>query len=340
MIGFGVGIEGFDEAQETLLELIDAHARGLEVDIEEGAKLPGAVLEDAAFGFESGVEGSSRKSGQEGDLDLVKAGLADEVEDMVENFRCIAVQAQNKTAVHGDAEGLDFGDRVAVFFALAHFPIGIEFDAVEAGAAGAFEADKDLLAPGVAHQAEQFVIAGDIDIGFGKPAEFFGGQSAQQILVMSAMDEAVVIGELDERTGPDLFNGMDFVDDLLDWFEFVMGGEEDGTGAEVAFMRAAPAGLDCDPIVFIRVEQIESGHGGVAQVESAWGVLGIERLESVSFEIRQKLGPQRFAFADDDAGAMFLSFVGEGGNVQTAHDHWDLASHVKIGDGIGLEDLG
>ena len=50
-------------------------------------------------------------------------------------------------------------------------------------------------------------------------------------------------------------------------------------------MRAAAGGLDCDPVVFVRVEQVESGHGGISEVEPGAGGGPIAALEGAAFEI-------------------------------------------------------
>ena len=129
------------------MELVAGHTAGFEVDVEKSAEFPGAVANDSAFRFETVVEGSVGESGLECDLNFVEPRGADEIEDVVEYFGRISVEAEDETAINGDAVGLNFGDRFFVAILLASFPIRVQFEALEAGAARTFQADEDLLQP-------------------------------------------------------------------------------------------------------------------------------------------------------------------------------------------------
>src|SRR5258708_26136023 len=98
-------------------------------------------MNDAAFAFEPVVKRRAREGGQKGHLYFVKPGLFHEVEDIIEHFGRVAIQAKYKTAVDSDAAGLDFGDGGFVAVPLLHLPVGVQFDAVQAGAAQALQAN-------------------------------------------------------------------------------------------------------------------------------------------------------------------------------------------------------
>ena len=52
-------------------------------------------------------------------LHLVKPGVAHEIQHVVEHFRRVAVEAEDETAVDGDAVGLNFGNGFLVKILLA-----------------------------------------------------------------------------------------------------------------------------------------------------------------------------------------------------------------------------
>ena len=292
------------------MELVAGHVARFEIDVEMGAEFPGAVAKDAAVGFEAMVERCVGKGGLECDLHFVEAGGANEIEDVVEDGGGVVVEPENETAVHSDAAGLNFGNGFLVAVLLAGFPIGVEFQTLKADATGTFKANENLLAAGIAHEGEQFVVLRDVDVGFGEPADIFFSEFAEESFVVGTMHEAVVVREFDEWFRPDFFDLANLRDDFFDRFQFVARGEENLTRAEFAFVRATAAGLDGDSIVFGRVEQIEARHGSVAQVESAVRLLDVTRLEIFCFGVAENFGPERFAFADRNAGAMLRSFVG------------------------------
>src|SRR5450759_3465465 len=86
---------------------------------------------------------------------------------------------------------------------------------------------------------------------------------------MSAVDEAVVVGELDERTRPALLDGVDLGQHLVHWLDLIARRQTDRRGAELAAPWAAPLSLDGDPVVALDVEEVEPGHRGVREVELA-----------------------------------------------------------------------
>ena len=73
--------------------------------------------------------------------------------------------------------------------------------------------------------------------------------------------EGIIICKFDEGFGPELFDVMNFVDDVSDGFARVAGCEEDGTGAEIALVGAAARGLNSKSVIFVDIEKVESGYG-------------------------------------------------------------------------------
>src|SRR6266446_675928 len=92
--GFFSRVESFSQVEKAFLELSGTHVFRSDVDVKERTQLPRAVAEEPLFLFETPIEGGARKRGQEGDLHFIQTGVFYEVEDLVENFRRVAIQSQ------------------------------------------------------------------------------------------------------------------------------------------------------------------------------------------------------------------------------------------------------
>ena len=206
------------EVAEAVFEGGDGHVGGEVIDVEERAGFPCFRGEETVGSGEPVVEWGVREGGHDGDLDLVEPGVFDELEDAVEAGRVVVVEAEDEAAVDGDAGVLDAGDGFGVAAGLVAFPVGLVFDAVERGGVGAFEADEDLGAAAFLHETEEFVVPCDGDVGFGEPAEAEGDEGAGEVAAAAAVGERVIVGEFDERVGPEVFDGEEFVDDAGDGF--------------------------------------------------------------------------------------------------------------------------
>lgn len=145
LAGFVVRIELAAEFKETVLQFRHGHVLWPEIDVEQRAKLPRLGSDQAPLALEPLVERSSGERGEEGDLDLIQSGLANEREDIVEHVGRISIQAEDETAIHGDSMRLDLRNGGGVTFELARFPVCAELNAVQACATRAFEPDEDLL---------------------------------------------------------------------------------------------------------------------------------------------------------------------------------------------------
>src|SRR5687768_16155445 len=94
--GVRLGVPGVSpELHHALLELLDRHVPRPEVEIEQGAAVPGAGIEEPTFGGEAVIEPGARKRGEEGDLDLQQARALDELPQLIENGGGVGVQADD-----------------------------------------------------------------------------------------------------------------------------------------------------------------------------------------------------------------------------------------------------
>ena len=140
-LGFVRGVELFHQFQKTGLEFCYAQVLRRDVDVEESAKFPRFVANDAAFPFEPGVKWRAGESGQESNLHFVQTGIANEMQDIVEHLRRVSVQSKNEAAVDGDAVRLNLRDRGFVRIALPRFPVVVQFESFEPGTARTFESN-------------------------------------------------------------------------------------------------------------------------------------------------------------------------------------------------------
>ncbi len=69
----------------------------------------------------------------------MQLGVADEIEDLLEDLRAVGVEADDEAAVDADAVGLDRSDGVGVGGPLFELPVIVQFQAVERVAGRAFQ---------------------------------------------------------------------------------------------------------------------------------------------------------------------------------------------------------
>src|SRR5688572_21565025 len=145
-LGFLLRIQLLYQLQKAAVKIVHRHVARANVDVEQGAFVPRAIFNKPALTFETVIKGRARESSQKSHLHFVKAGLANKIEHVVEYLRRIAVETHDKTAVDGNAVRLDFFNRGFVAVLLAHFPVSVQLDAIEALATRTLQADQDLLA--------------------------------------------------------------------------------------------------------------------------------------------------------------------------------------------------
>ena len=83
-----------------------------------------------------------------------------------------------------------------------------------------------------------------------------------------------------------------------------------------------------DSIVFLRVQQIKTRHRRISQIELA--IRHIKRFQLTAREVGKQFGPEQFAFANDDTGAMFLGLFAQRRNRDAAHDDGNIFRAVII----------
>src|SRR6516165_11667466 len=96
---------------KSLLQLRDAHAIGLEVDIEQGAQLPGIFPQDPPFLLQPVVERRAGEGRQYRDLHLVEPAGTDEFPCLVETRDIGAVETEYEATASRDAAVLQAPDR-------------------------------------------------------------------------------------------------------------------------------------------------------------------------------------------------------------------------------------
>src|SRR5450759_49017 len=234
-----IGVEPPGEPQEAELELRGRHVQGLKVDVEEAAALPGTLLEEPALLSQPLVERGAREGRHDGDLDVELPALADEGLDGIEDPGSVTIEPEDEAAVDGDAVGLDSADVVPVVVEPRPFPVPALLDTIDAGRTGALEPDEELPAAGLAHQVEQLRVVGDRDVALAEPVDALRRQRPQQLLGVAAIGEAVVVGELDERMGPEPLDLPDLGQHPLDRLHLIVRRQGDRRRAELALPGAA-----------------------------------------------------------------------------------------------------
>jgi hypothetical protein len=144
------------EIFEPTAQLRHAHRGGLKINVKQGATVPAAFGQQPARFSKTLVQRRARERSEKGNLHIVEAAFAHEIENLVKLLLLMAgtVQAHDKTAVHGNASALNPFDGSAITFSPARFPITALLDTVQDSARWTFEADQDLGATGVAHQPQ------------------------------------------------------------------------------------------------------------------------------------------------------------------------------------------
>src|SRR5204863_7960827 len=98
-----LGIENSSEAQEAALQFFKLHVLWLDVQVEERAEFPGAVSDDASLSFKPAIKRRAGKSGKKCDLHFIQPRVADELQNVIENLRRVAIEAENEAAIDRDA---------------------------------------------------------------------------------------------------------------------------------------------------------------------------------------------------------------------------------------------
>jgi hypothetical protein len=272
-------------------------------------------------------------------LDVERLRLLDEPMDGLEDLRAVPVQSQDEAGVHGDAVGLQKIDRRAVAVDLLAFPVPPELDTVEAGSRGAFEADQHLLAAGVRHHRDELWVVGHGDVRLGEPGDGLLSQRLDERPCVASVDEGVVVGELDERLGPELLDRTDLGRDAVDRLDLVSTRQADRAGAEVASPGASSLRLDDEPVPLRRtIDQVEARDRRVGQVELHPSSV-VDASELSGFDVLQEPAPDGLALTDDDGVAVLHRLLRRGRHVQTADHGRDAARSVSLREPVGVGSL-
>lgn len=86
-------IELSDQGPEALFEFGDAHPIRLKRQVEERALLPTPVFKQSVFGFQTIIEGSSRKRRLNRHLHVIQTAPAHELDHMLEAVFALSIEA-------------------------------------------------------------------------------------------------------------------------------------------------------------------------------------------------------------------------------------------------------
>src|SRR5438132_658795 len=109
-----VAVESRGQVVEAVTQLVAAHSRGAEVDVEQRTALPRPVVRQPAGALELVVQRCAGEWRWISDLHVERDGLLHEIVDRVEDLRPVSVEADDETGVDPDAVGLDLIDHLPV----------------------------------------------------------------------------------------------------------------------------------------------------------------------------------------------------------------------------------
>ena len=118
-----LAVEALREPQHGAAQFLRAHAAGLEVDVEQRAALVGVGVEQPPLAREARVKGRARERRGHRHLHVEGQCVVHEVQQVVEDLRRVAVEAEDEAGVDADAVALDGADRVAVLVDAAPLPV-------------------------------------------------------------------------------------------------------------------------------------------------------------------------------------------------------------------------
>ncbi len=164
-------------------------------------------------------------------------------------------------------------------------------------------------------------------------------QARQQLTRCGAIADDIVVHEeytiLQREPAAERAQTAEFGDDLVRRPIAVAPAKSRRDRAELAVQRTTPRRFHkMNRQVTLAVVEIPIGQWEVVQRgESVF--VAVKPLQLLPFKIRQQPGPQPFRLAHHNAIAMVPRLVGQRRNVHAAHDHFDAAPAVVIGDLIG-----
>ena len=167
------------ELSKALLKFSDAHPLRLERDVEERASIPEDRTQESPLRLEPFVERRAWERGEDGDLNLRQAALADEFLCAFKRTSIILVESEDEAAIDGDAVRLDLANLRQAATALLLFPmpaVGL----IECQRVNGLESDEQLRAAGLGQRFKELLIVGDREIGLREPADRILGQETSE----------------------------------------------------------------------------------------------------------------------------------------------------------------
>src|SRR5262249_7189493 len=126
------------------------------------------------------------------------------------------VEAEDETTIDCDAVRLDLAKGFLGTASASGLEIRMLLDPSQRIRLWTFQPDQDLPAARCAHQAEEFFIIGDGDVGLGEPSHAQRNQLPAKLLAPGLVNKGIIIGKLDERALTQTTDRSDIADDILD----------------------------------------------------------------------------------------------------------------------------
>ena len=162
----------------------------------------------------------------------------------------------------------------------------------------------------------------------------------EQLAAPAAIDEEIVVGELQKRPLPDLAHRPDLAEHLVDRLLAVAGPVQARPGAELAAVRAAARGLDRDAVVVLRIEQAEPRDRRLPQVVERAGGGAVDAIQTAAAQVLDHPRPERLGLAQHYRVGVFQRLVRQRRHVRPAEDYLRPPGSKLIGQRVGLADLG
>ena len=103
-IGQFLAVELNTQVDEPSSQFLGRHPLRAEIDVEQSARLPGSVAQQPTLAFQTSVERRAGERRLNRDLDVEQLRFHGELQNLIEDLRSVAVEAEDETAVNPDPE--------------------------------------------------------------------------------------------------------------------------------------------------------------------------------------------------------------------------------------------
>src|SRR5215204_3917286 len=156
---------------------------------------------------------------------------------------------------------------------------------------------------------------------------------------MTAIDERVVVSELDERMRPELLDGTDFRDRLLDRLDLVARRQKNRRCAELTAPGTPARGLGGEAVIALDLEEVEAWHRSLCQIPFA-SRRTVNAAQLTRLGVTQDICPDDLSLPSHDRIEVLCGFLRKRGGMQSANDRAHPHSPIARGKSVSLLDLG